>query len=104
MSNFNFTSLYDKYPETIAEMPEIFDSHDFILLLAHHNQKAYVEALYAYREVKHTDQPAPFLNVHRILTVQLHAYPHLIKQIRKNVPSETIFGEMIGCTVWQKVK
>jgi hypothetical protein len=103
MEKFDFKPLYGKYTEIIAEMPMVFTAHEFILRLAHQNQKLYIEALYAYREVPHTDLPAPFLNVHRILTTQLHAYPELVEQVRKHAPSRNIFGESIACTEWKKL-
>ena len=68
MPEHDFSALYEQYPAIIAQMPEIFDSHEFILHLAHRNQALYVGALYAYRHSVHRGAIAPFQIVHRILS------------------------------------
>ena len=83
-------------------MPDPFTSHQFILKLAEKNQAAYIEALYAYRDVPYRDGVAPFLNVHGVLARQLSKLPGLITQIPGYIPSRDIFGNENTCTRWQK--
>ena len=104
MTVHDFSGLYAQYPLTIAAMPNSFTSHKFILELARQNQTLYIEALYSYRHNTHRDSPAPFLIVHGILAQQLLEFPRLIRQVRKNAPSQDIFGEDASCSEWEKVK
>ena len=104
MAGHDFASLFAKYPTVIAAMPDSFTSHEFILHLAHQYQTLYIEALYSYRGRNQRGSPAPFFMVHGILAQQLLEYPKLIRQVRKNVPSKTIFGGDAGCSEWKKVK
>ena len=100
MAIHNFDTLFAQYPMIIAEMPDEFTSHEFILRLAQQNQALYIEALYSYRNRK---REAPFMTVHGILAKQLQTYPHLIREI-DYVPSIDIFGQSNKCAQWQKVK
>src|SRR4030043_115300 len=102
MAEHDFTDLYAQYPAIIAQMPETFTSHQFILELAHHNQTLYIEALYSYRNIKHRDVPAPFLYVHRILAQQLSNLPQLVQKVQESVPSTDIFKQSNRCTEWRK--
>ena len=103
MAGHDFKPLYEQYPKIIAEMPEVFTSHQFILELAYQNQVEYIEALYNYRHDLRGDRPAPFMFVHGVLAQRLNSYPQLITQIRKNAPSKHIFGYEETCSEWQKV-
>ncbi len=103
MPKFDFSVLYDKYPEVISQMPPIFDSHQFILKLAHQNQVEYVIALYAYRDSAHIDSPSPFQFVHQRLSTKLYDFPELVALIRTSKPSKDIFGQNSGCDEWRKV-
>jgi len=47
MAEHGLSALYEAYPAIIEQMPETFDSHAFILRLAHEQQVLYVEALYS---------------------------------------------------------
>lgn len=88
--------LFAQYPAVIAEMPDIFTSHDFILRLAQQNQSGYVEALYSYRE-----DCNPFQVVHGVLSQRLHACDTLVEHLG-NTPSRDIFGQQNGCGHWRK--
>lgn len=99
----DFSALDKHYPAIIAQMPERFTSHQFILELARQHQKLYIEALYSYRDHKHRNVPAPFLMVHGILAQRLLNFPELVEQIRKDAPSKNIFGEDSTCSNWQKL-
>lgn len=102
MSEHDFSALYDLYPDTIARMPDTFTSHEFILCLAHQHQSAYIEALYAYRNIPRRGKVAPFLMVHGILARRLLAYPDLIEKIPSVVPSKDIFGNDNTARQWRR--
>ena len=102
MEEHDLSALYAQYPNIIAQMDEIFTSHQFILKLAHQNQVEYVEALYGYRHQPRNGKPTPFMFVHARLARHLATYPDLIEQINKNVPSKHIFGYGEMCTEWRK--
>lgn len=97
----DFSALYDQYPSLIAQMGERFNSHQFILELARQHQKAYIEALYHFRN---TD--APFMNLHGVLSRHFNALPGLVKRVGDSSASESrdIFGRHQGCALWEKVK
>jgi hypothetical protein len=103
MPNYDFSSLYAKYPTIIEDMPETFTSHQFILELARQYQNQYIEALYHYRNHAHRGVPAPFMMVHGILAQNLLRYPQLIEQVRKDADSKDIFGKDDWCSEWKKV-
>ena len=102
MVRHDFTALDAHYPSIIAQMPETFTSHQFILQLARQHQRLYVEALYAYRDVTHRGAAAPFMAVHNILATHLIKHPDLIELLRHNVSSTNIFGESSECTQWKR--
>jgi hypothetical protein len=103
MANYDFSELCCHYPEVIADMPEVFGSHEFILELAKRYQKPYVEALYAYRDSAHVDSPSPFQFVHTILAQKLRDFPHLVEYVRRGRQSKDIFGTSSYCAEWRKV-
>jgi hypothetical protein len=104
MPQHDFSELYEHYPEIIDLMPETFTSHEFILKLAHHYQRLYIEALYAYRDSEHRGAPAPFRTVHGILAKQLNQYPHLITRDPpdQDVKSDDIFDQPSQCAQWRR--
>jgi hypothetical protein len=97
----DFTPLLARYPDTIARMEPIFTSHQFILKLAHANQRLYVEALYSYRDSMHRGVASPFRAVHGILSQRLHDFPDLVIYLGK-VRSSNIFGESDNSARWQR--
>jgi hypothetical protein len=102
MPKHDFSPLFDHYPALIAQMPEIFTSHQFILRLAQQHQVSYIEALHSYRDSLHLGTPAPFRAVHSILAQRLNAHPERV-QSTCNVPSENIFGQASDCAQWEKL-
>jgi hypothetical protein len=101
MPKHDFSALFDQYPAIIAQMPQIFTSHQFILRLAQQHQVLYIEALCNYRNSMHGKKPAPFRAVHGILSRHLNAYSDLIARM-ENVPSTDIFGQAETCAQWKK--
>ena len=85
--------ILDLYPHLIAQMPDEFTSHKFILKLACNHQKIYIEALYPYRASE-----APF----RALHVEMaHAIANHCDRIGE-VDSVNIFGKPSPCMKWKK--
>lgn len=91
------SEIFADYPQVINGMPDSFTSHQFILKLAQRNQKAYIEALYAYRE-----SSGPFRALHIQLAKQLNEHPTLVRQERES-PSLDIFNDDSQCMTWSKV-
>jgi hypothetical protein len=102
MPEHDFKALYDQYTAVIAQMPPTFTSHLFILRLAQQNQRAYIEALYAYRDVPRSGKTAPFMIVHGILAQHLFEYPDLIEKLSPAVKSKDIFGSDNTASEWRK--
>lgn len=96
-------TLYEHYPTVIAQMPDEFTSHQFILKLAQQHQDLYIEALYHYRHNPANSTPTPFMIVHGILAKRLAEYTDLIEQSGANVPSENIWREKDTCAGWRKL-
>jgi hypothetical protein len=91
-------ALEAAFPDVVAQMGEFFDSHDFILKLAHAHQRLYVAALAAYVEHEH-----PFQIVHGEIARRLLNHPELASRIGERV-SRDIFGQKSSATVWNKVE
>jgi len=98
MTTSALEELEEKYSEIVEMMPDIFDSHKFILALAENHQRLYVQALSEYAE---HDQP--FMSVHSQIGKRLKKRIDLVKHI-DNVPSKNIFGYDSEAAVWKKVK
>jgi hypothetical protein len=103
MSDYDLSSLYEQYPIIIAQMDEVFTSHEFTLRLAQQNQAAYVGALYHYRDTIQRGATVPFMVVHGILAKRLGTHSDLIAN-EGHVNSTNIFGEPDECSQWRKVK
>ncbi len=93
-------SIVSKDPAIISQMPDKFDSHQFILRLTQENQQLYIEEVYHYRDS--SEPAAPFMGVYGMLARHLLEYPELIKQIG-TARSENIFGQVNACAEWEKV-
>ena len=104
MGNYNFSILESKFTEIIDLMPDPFDSHEFILLLAQKNQAEYINALYAYKDYVNREHLAPFQAVHGALIQKLAKHTELVKLIRNDKPSKDIFGKSQSCGEWEKIK
>ena len=102
MTQHDFSAIFEHYPELIAEMPDVFTSHQFILYLAQRHQSLYIEALYAYRNVPNPQHATPFKTVHGILAKQLNDFPNLVRYVR-HLSSTDIFKQDETCAEWQKV-
>lgn len=102
MPRHDFDALFEQYPAVIAQMPEVFTSHAFILRLAQQNQALYIEALYSYREATHRGAAAPFMMVHSVLARRLNAHPDRVRRLG-DVPSTDIFGKPNECAQWRKL-
>jgi hypothetical protein len=85
------------YPEILNLMPDEFDSHQFILMLAHKHQPEYVRALYACQDVK---DRAPFREVHKQISQSLRDY---VEYVREDY-SDDIFRVRQANAVWRKRK
>ncbi len=75
-----------------------FDSHEFILRLAHEHQCLYVVALAVYAD---TDQP--FQIVHSEIAKRLLKYPNLVNKTGETV-SKDIFGQKNPCARWRRIR
>jgi len=89
--------LIANYPAIIELMESRFDSHTFILELAHAQQAAYVAALNNYAA-----GGTPFQTLHAQLSKALHGFPNLVQYVDE-VRSPNIFGRVTPCAQWRKL-
>ena len=94
MSQYDISQLFE---HTIAQMPDTFDSHEFILHLAQENQRFYIAVLHCYRDVG-----SPFMMAHNELAKHLQEYQELINYVG-TAQSKNIFGQVNVCAVWEKI-
>jgi len=99
MSASKFEALEDVYPQVIEQMKNEFDSHDFILNLAHRYQKLYVQAL-----IEYADKNQPFQSVHKEIAKRLKKFPQLVSNTGQKRNSENIFRVNSRAEIWRKVK
>lgn len=97
MSANEFESLESVYEQVIAQMPNRFDSHEFIIKLAQEHQQLYVKAL-----AEHVESEKPFQIVHSQIAMRLLKYPNLIARVGEHISRDIFLRENIA-TLWQKV-
>lgn len=96
MSNEAFVALEQYYPALIAEMPNEFDSHQFILHLARRHQGLYAQALAAFAGADY-----PFQIVHGYIAHRLLNHSELVTKVGER-PSRDIFGDLNSAVLWRK--
>ena len=74
------------YPEIIDSMPKRFNSHEFILALAHRYQGPYIKVLAQY-----VDSPAPFMAAHGQLAKLIGKFSDKVKALDYEASTD-IFG------------
>jgi hypothetical protein len=94
------TELFDQYDTIIRMMPKKkdFSSHEFILKLAKHNQRAYIEALHLYK-----DRTAPFDILHGLLAKELKHHSSLVEHTKVKYKSQDIFNQHKPCSWWARI-
>lgn len=86
------------YNEVLGVVPDrAFDSHQFILALAHRHQRLYVQAL-----VEYADTNRPFQIVHGQIAQRLHNHPTLVRKVGEH-NSADIFGQVNSAAMWEKM-
>lgn len=99
MPESSLDALEVLYPQVVASMEkDDFDSHEFILKLAHDHQRLYVKALAAY-----ADTDRPFQIVHGEIAKRLLTHQDLVVKIGETI-SKDIFGQENSAAMWQKVR
>jgi hypothetical protein len=96
MSRHNYSAIFQQYRPLIAQMPDTFSSHEFILRLAQQDQASYIEALHTYRS-----DPDPFRIVHGRLSQNLHEHSDILDHLGE-VNSWDIFDQSNRCAHWRK--
>ncbi len=89
-------TLAEHFAEIVGEMPDEFDSHQFIQTLAHRHQRLYVQALIAY-----ADNEQPFASLHGQIARRLGQHTHLVTPQGKT-PSTDMFGHRGRAEEWRK--
>ena len=98
MATDAYEALEEIYPKIVRLMPETFDSHKFILTLAHKYQRLYIQALY-----EHRNQNRPFHRVHMAIAKRLKKHTDLV-EYKGKANSENIFRVRNNVTCWRRVK
>lgn len=104
MAATDYRRLEAHYAEVIAQMPDTFTSHQFILKLAQQYQVEYIDVLYDSRHMRREGKPVPFMMVHRALADKLNDFPQLVRQSRPAVDSIDIFGNSNTASEWKRIK
>lgn len=88
--------LETRFAEIVALMPQEFDTHNFILKLAHSNQRLYVQALAQF------DSDTPFNELHKQIGRRLAKHSELVTS-NGSTTSPDIFGNRGTAEKWRKV-
>lgn len=88
--------LETHFAQIVDALPDEFDSHDFIIELAHEYQKVYVRALGQY-----PDSDQPFQTVHGQIAKRLEKHKELVTKQGK-FPSPNIFRRETPAENWVK--
>ena len=92
-----FAELHTEIGTLIDGMPVEFNTHDFIKTFAQAHQRAYIEALYEYK-----DNARPFNALHQQIGKMLkHEISEKLTHIH-DTNSPDIFGNEGQCAVWQQ--
>ena len=98
MPELTLDALENVFREVVKAMEkDEFDSHEFILRLAHDHQRLYVNALAAY-----ADTDRPFQVVHGEIAKRLLNYGDLVVKTGEAI-SKDIFGQSDSCATWRRV-
>ena len=90
--------LEELFESVVNSMPnDEFDSHQFILRLAHQHQQRYVQALAAFADAQY-----PFMVVHGEIAKRLKKRADLVTKIGEH-DSEDIFRQKNSASKWLKV-
>lgn len=101
MSDPVLEQLYAQYDEIIDQMNDEFDSHQFILELAHRYQREYIEALYQFRN--DISNAGPFGQLHSKLATRLRTdHSDRLRRLEDH-ESKNIFGRDSKCAQWRKI-
>ena len=84
------------YPEMIDAMPKRFNSHEFILKLAHRYQGPYIRFLAQYAESK-----SPFMSAHGQLAKMIGKFEDKVRPLNYEASTD-IFGNSNEAMVWSK--
>lgn len=86
------------FSTVIDTMGNKFNSHEFILALAHQHQQLYVRALATFADTEY-----PFMSLHGQVARRL-SQSGLVHDTGKDVRSRDIFRQMNEARLWQKFK
>lgn len=84
------------YLEIIDAMPKHFNSHEFIMKLAHRYQGPYIRVLAHY-----ADSKSPFMSAHGQLAKLIGKFDDKVTALNYE-PSHDIFGNPNEAMVWSK--
>ena len=102
MAESALQALETAFPEVVATMGEYFDSHEFVLKLAHAHQRPYVTAL-ARCKSDHPFQIVCRDTSRRDISRRLSNPPELVSRIGERTRRD-IFGQKSSATAWCKVE
>ena len=82
--------------ETVANMPNEFDTHELILVLAQGNQRQYLRAL------DETEGERPFQTFHARIGRTLDSLSSGLSLSGESSRSKDIFGQQSKCKLWTR--